>query len=208
MRRGFSSTPPGAQPDLIPAEEFWSTEFTPGLPVPANVADLVVYELHVGSLGFGKAAPGDLSDAMAFLDHLVDLNVNAVELLPLAEFSGAVSWGYGDTHHLCIEASAGGRDKYRHFVRECHRRGIAVIQDVVYNHYDFRAERAESQYDSGAPEQNIYYWYEGRPSLTTGFPTAVLTTDRRADTAFLGEVARQQFISSAAFLAEEMHRTA
>ncbi len=82
----------------------------------------------------------------------------------MAEFSGTVSWGCGDTHHFCIESSAGGRDKYRHFVRECHRRGIAVMQDVVYNHYDFEAERSESQYDSTAPEQNIYYWYEGRPS--------------------------------------------
>ena len=82
----------------------------------------------------------------------------------MAEFSGNVGWGYGDTHHFCIESSAGGRDKYRHFVRECHRRGIAVIQDVVYNHYDNEAERAQWQYDSTAPEQNIYYWYEGRPS--------------------------------------------
>ena len=119
-------------------EEFWATEFTLGRPVPSRVEDLVIYELHVGSLGFGKTGPGDLSDAMALLDHLVDLGVNAVELLPMAEFSGNVGWGYGDSHHLCIESSAGGRDKYRHFVRECHRRGIAVIQDVVYNHYDNR----------------------------------------------------------------------
>ena len=101
---------------------------------------------------------------MRFIDHLRQLGVNAVELLPLAEFGGTLGWGYGNTHHLCIESSAGGRDKYRHFVRECHRRGIAVIQDVVYNHYDNDAERAEWQYDSTAPEDNIYYWYEGRPS--------------------------------------------
>ena len=66
------------------------------------------------------------SGRLAFLDHLVDLGVNAVELLPMAEFCGNVGWGYGDSHHFCIESSAGGRDKYRHFVRECHRRGIAV----------------------------------------------------------------------------------
>jgi 1,4-alpha-glucan branching enzyme len=133
VRRSFESVPAGAEPDLIPAEEFWATEFTPGLPVPTAVEDLVIYELHVGSLGFGKPSPGNLSDALAFLDHLVDLGVNAVELLPMAEFSGDIAWGYGDSHHFCVESSAGGRDKYRHFVRECHRRGIAVIQDVVYN---------------------------------------------------------------------------
>ena len=181
VRRGFASTPANAQPDLIPAEEFWSTEFTPGVPVPTRVADLIVYELHVGSLGFGNASSGDLSDAIAFLDHLVDLGVNAVELLPMAEFSGNMSWGYGDTHHFCIESSAGGRDRYRHFVRECHRRGIAVIQDVVYNHYDHKAERAQSQYDSTAPNENIYYWYKGHRRTTRHRTAATSTTDRRGE---------------------------
>jgi 1,4-alpha-glucan branching enzyme len=160
VRRGFQSAPAGAEPDLIPAEEFWATEFTPGLPVPTRLEDLVIYELHVGSLGFGKTGPGNLGDAFAFLDHLVALGVNAVELLPMAEFDGTAQWGYGSSHHCCIESSAGGRDKYRHFVRECHRRGIAVIQDVVYNHYAAEAERAEWQVDSNLPEENIYYWYE------------------------------------------------
>jgi 1,4-alpha-glucan branching enzyme len=206
VRRGFASTPTGAEPDLIPAEEFWATEFTPALPVPTSVADLVIYELHVGSLGFGKATAGDLGDAIAFLDHLVALGVNAVELLPMAQYSEAVSWGYGDTHHFCIESSAGGRDKYRHFVRECHRRGIAVIQDVVYNHYDFEAERAEWQYDSTAPEENIYYWYEGRPSDYATPDGGYLDNGSTGPTPRLWEeVVRQQFISSAVFLIEEMH---
>ena len=206
VRRGFASPPAGTLPDLIPADEFWSTEVTPGLPVPTGLSDLVIYELHVGSLGFGKATPGNLSDAIVFLDHLVDLGVNAVELLPMAEFSGTVSWGYGDTHHFCIESSAGGRDQYRHFVRECHRRGIAVIQDVVYNHYDFEAERAQWQYDSTAPGQNIYYWYEGRPSDYPFPDGGYLDNGSTGRTPrFWEEVVRQLFISSAAFLIEEMH---
>jgi 1,4-alpha-glucan branching enzyme len=206
VRRGFESTHPGMAPDLIPAEEFWATEFTPGLPVPAEIADLVIYELHVGSLGFGKAGSGDLSDALQFVNHLVDLGVNAVELLPMAEFSGTASWGYGDTHHFCIESSAGGRDKYRHFVRECHRRGIAVIQDVVYNHYDPEAERAQWQYDSNLPEENIYYWYEGRSSDYSSPDGGYLDNGSTGYTPrFWEEVVRQQFISSAAFLIEEMH---
>jgi 1,4-alpha-glucan branching enzyme len=206
VRREFASTPAGTQPDLIPADEFWATEFTPGLPVPTRIEDLVIYELHVGSLGFGRAGPGTLSDAMAFVKHLVDLGVNAVELLPMAEFSGTISWGYGDTHYLCIESSAGGRDKYRHFVRECHRRGIAVLQDVVYNHYDPLAERAESQYDSTAPEQNIYYWYEGSPSDHSHPDVGYLDNGSTGRLPRLWEEAvRQQFISAAAFLIEEMH---
>jgi 1,4-alpha-glucan branching enzyme len=206
VRRDFESTPQGREPDLIPAEEFWATEFTPGLPVPTRLEDLVIYELHVGSLGFGKTGPGDLSDALQFLKHLVDLGVNAVELLPMAEFSGNVAWGYGDTHHLCIESSAGGRDKYRHFVRECHRRGIAVIQDVVYNHYDSKAGRAEYQYDSTVPNENIFYWYEGLPS-DYKFPEGGYLNNGSSDRTprFWEEVVRQQFISAATFLFEEMH---
>jgi 1,4-alpha-glucan branching enzyme len=220
VRRTFQSTSPGAPPDLISADEFWATEFTHSHVVPSRLEDLVIYELHVGSLGFGKAGPGDLSDAMTFLDHLVLLGVNAVELLPMAEFSGSVGWGYGDSHHFCIESSAGGRDKYRHFVRECHRRGIAVIQDVVYNHYDNEAERAEWQYDSTAPEQNIYYWYEGHPSDYPAYEAAAAANPAKTARGhggyldngstgytprFWDEIVRQQFISSAAFLIEEMH---
>jgi 1,4-alpha-glucan branching enzyme len=206
VRRGFDSTPAGGRPDLIPAEEFWATEFTPGVPVPTRLEDLIIYELHVGSLGFGGTGPGTLSDALDFVDHLVELGVNAVELLPMAEFSGNVGWGYGDSHHFCIESSAGGRDKYRHFVRACHRRGIAVIQDVVYNHYDSEVERAEWQYDSTAPEQNIYYWYEGRPSDYVLPDGGFLDNGSTGYTPrFWEEIVRQQFISSAAFLIEEMH---
>src|SRR4029077_2620799 len=52
VRRGFESQAPGRQPTLIPAEEFWANEFTLGLLVPPRIEDLVIYELHVGSLGF------------------------------------------------------------------------------------------------------------------------------------------------------------
>lgn len=206
VRRGFQSTPTGVQPDFVSAEEFWASEFTQGRPVPSRLEDLVIYELHIGSLGFGKDRPGDLGDALEFLGHLVDLGINAVELLPMAEFSGTQSWGYGDTHHLCIESSAGGRDKYRHFIRECHRRGIAVLQDVVYNHYDNNADRAQWAYDSEAPEQNIYYWYEGKRSDHPASDGGYLDNGSSGFAPrYWEEPVRRQFIDSAAFLIEEMH---
>ena len=206
VRRDFQSTSPGMQPDLISSEDFWATEFTAGLPLPTRLEDLVIYELHVGSLGFGKDEIGNLSDALSFLDHLVNLGVNAVELMPLAEFNGNAGWGYGNSHHFCIESSAGGRDKYRHFVRECHRRGIAVIQDVVYNHYSPEVERAEWQYDSTKPEENIYYWYEGRSSDYSFPEGGYLDNGSTGFTPrFWEEKVRQQFISGASFLIEEMH---
>ena len=137
--------------------EFWQTDFTPGLAVPSRIEDLIIYELHVNALGAGRTGPGTLANAVDLIPYLADLGVNAVELLPMSEYSGGFGWGYGDSHHFVIESAAGGRDEYKHFVRECHRRGIAVIQDVCYNHFDVNAVRDEWQYDSDAPEQNIYY---------------------------------------------------
>ena len=204
VRREFEPTT--SPPEVVTDEEFWAAEFTPGLPVPTRVEDLVIYELHVGSLGFPRRDAGTLADAMALVDYLSDLGVNAVELLPLSEFSGTLGWGYGDTHHFVIESSAGGRDKYKHFVRECHRRGIAVIQDVVYNHFDNNAARAEWEYDSTAPEENIYYWYEG---VSSGYPDRsggyLDNGSSGFSPRFWEEPVRQLFISSAAEFVEEFH---
>lgn len=184
---------------------FWAGEYTPGLPVPSRVEDLVIYELHVGALGYGRSTPGTLADALALLPHLSDLGVNAVELLPMSEFSG-IGWGYGDSHLFVIESTAGTRDQYKHFVRECHRRGIAVIQDVVYNHFDPSAARAQWAYDSDAPERNIWYWYEGRGS---DYPQPEGGYLDNGSTGWLPRLweptVRQLFISSAAAFIEECH---
>jgi 1,4-alpha-glucan branching enzyme len=171
--RKLFEPPQGVPIETISTDEFWKDEFDKTKPIPTRLQDLVIYELHVGSLGFSHAGPGTLQDAMDLIDYLDDLGVNAIELLPLSEFSGSQAWGYGNTHHFVIESSAGGRDKFKHFVRACHRRGIAVIQDVVYNHFDSNSGRAEYEYDSTKPDDNIYYWYEGRstdyPKPNTGY---------------------------------------
>ncbi|WP_306912567.1 alpha-amylase family glycosyl hydrolase [Arthrobacter sp. B3I9] len=143
---------------------------------------------------------------MEFIHHLASLGVNAVELMPVSETGGIFSWGYGDTHHFVIESSAGGRDKYKHFVRECHRNGIAVIQDVVYNHFDNTADRAQWQYDSDQPEQNIYYWYEGRSADYANPNNGYLQNGSSGRTPRLWEEnVRQLFTSSAAEFADEFH---
>ena len=200
VARDFSA----ALPHLAEAA-FWANEYTPGLPVPSRIEDLVIYELHIGALGFGNPGPGTLADAMALLPHLSELGVNAVELLPMSEFSG-IGWGYGDSHLFVIESTAGTRDQYKHFVRECHRRGIAVIQDVVYNHFDPDADRAQWQFDSDLPEQNSWYWYEGRGS---DYPSPDGGYLDNGSTGYLPrlheETVRQLFVSSAAAFIEECH---
>ena len=191
-------------------EDFWRDEFDPERPLPTRLEDLVIYELHVDGLGVGRNPRGMLDDAMDLLDYLVDLGVNAVELMPLSEYEGWANWGYGTSHYLAIEYAGGGRDQFKHFVKACHRRGIAVLFDVVYNHYTHDGERAEWAYDSDAPETNIYYWYEGRaadypnanPPGTGGYVDNMSTGYAPR---FWEEMVRKMFISSAAALVTEFH---
>ncbi len=193
-------------PVFIAAAEFWQAEFNANRPIPRRVEDLVIYELHVGALGFGQNRPGNFEDAIALLPYLVDLGVNAVELMPMSEFGGTANWGYETSHYFALEYSAGGRDQLKHFIRDCHRHGIAVIMDVVYNHYSPNSGRAEWAYDSDLPDRNIYYWYEGNSSsyrqpdggyvdnMSTGYSPR-----------FHEEIVRKMFISSAVTLMEEFH---
>jgi 1,4-alpha-glucan branching enzyme len=191
---------------FIAAAEFWQNEFNANLPVPRRVEDLVIYELHVGALGYGQNRPGNFEDAIALVPYLVDLGVNAIELLPMSEFSGQVNWGYETSHYFALEYSAGGRDQLKHLIRACHRQGIAVIMDVVYNHYSPNSGRAEWAYDSDLPDRNIYYWYEGNAS---NYPQAdggyVDNMSTGYSPRFHAEIVRKMFISSAVMLMEEFH---
>src|SRR4030095_3887494 len=98
-----------------------------------------------------------------------------------------------------LRPTACGPDHYNHCVRECHRRGIAVIQDVVYNHFDPNAERAQWAYDSEAPEQNLWYWYEGRAADYAAPDGGYVDNGSTGYAPRLHEpVVRQLFIASAA----------
>jgi maltooligosyltrehalose trehalohydrolase len=97
---------------------------------PGPLTGRVSYELHVGTF----TPEGTLDAAAARLDHLVGLGVDAVELLPVNAFNGPHGWGYDGVLWFAVHEPYGGPDAYQRFVDACHRRGIAVIQDVVYNH--------------------------------------------------------------------------
>ena len=92
--------------------------------------DLVIYELHFRDF----TATGDIKGALQQLDYIEGLGVNAVELMPIHEFSGSDSWGYNPIAYFALEKSYGTREMYKQFIDECHKRGMAVIVDVVYNH--------------------------------------------------------------------------
>ncbi len=97
---------------------------------------MVVYELHIGTFNdTAGGAPGTFGTAISRLDQLQALGVNAVEVLPVAEFAGDFSWGYNPAHPFAIEGAYGGINEYKRFINECHARGIAIIQDIVHNHW-------------------------------------------------------------------------
>jgi 1,4-alpha-glucan branching enzyme len=196
---------------LIPSSDFWANEYTAGNLPPQSLDELIIYELHVGSLGFPSTTPGTFADAMAFVDELVELGVNAVELLPVLEFDGDMQWGYGTSLFFCLQTSAGGGNQLKHFVRACHQRGIAVILDVVYNHFsDPGNDRSEWGYDvdpNVAPQNNEWYWYQGVPSDYPGnINGGYLDNLSSGWTPGFGEEnVRQTFTSSAAALLDDFH---
>lgn len=95
-----------------------------------DLTGAVVYELHLGTF----TPEGTLDAAAGRLDHLVDLGVEAVELLPVNAFNGTHNWGYDGVLWYAVHEPYGGPEAYQRFVDACHARGVAVIQDVVYNH--------------------------------------------------------------------------
>jgi maltooligosyltrehalose trehalohydrolase len=97
---------------------------------PRAVGELVIYELHVGTFTPG----GTFDSAVGALDRLVDLGVTAVEIMPVASFSGTRNWGYDGVGWFAPQASYGGPDGLRRLVDACHERGLTVLLDVVYNH--------------------------------------------------------------------------
>jgi malto-oligosyltrehalose trehalohydrolase len=90
----------------------------------------VIYELHLGTF----TAEGTFDAAIGRLDHLRDLGVQSVELMPVAAFPGKHGWGYDGINLWAVHEPYGGPDGLKRFVDACHARGLAVLLDVVYNH--------------------------------------------------------------------------
>jgi maltooligosyltrehalose trehalohydrolase len=90
----------------------------------------VIYEMHIGTF----TAQGTFLSAIERLDHLVELGVTHLELMPVSEFSGSSGWGYDGVDIYAPHHEYGSTDELKRLVDACHARGLAVLLDVVYNH--------------------------------------------------------------------------
>ncbi|MCC5950191.1 MAG: malto-oligosyltrehalose trehalohydrolase [Nitriliruptoraceae bacterium] len=95
------------------------------------LADQVMYELHVGTF----SPQGTFDGAVGQLDHLVALGITTIELMPVWQFPGGRNWGYDGVLPFAVQDTYGGPDGLRRLVDAAHARGIAVILDVVHNHF-------------------------------------------------------------------------
>ncbi len=113
--------------EVIDPNAYDWTESWPGRPWN----EVVLYELHVGAF----TPEGTFRAMIAKLDHLVDLGVTAIEIMPISDFPGGRNWGYDGVLPYAPDSSYGRPDDLKALVEAAHARGIAVILDVVYNHF-------------------------------------------------------------------------
>lgn len=95
-----------------------------------NKNNLVIYELWV----YDYTAKRSIKGVMDRLDYIQNLGVNAIEVMPVSEFEGNYNWGYSPTHYFAFDKAYGSSEMFKQFVDACHKRGIAVIVDMVFNH--------------------------------------------------------------------------
>ena len=147
------------------------------------MADYIIYEVHAGTY----TQTGTFDSLIERLPYLKDLGVNAVELMPIAEFPGERNWGYDGVYPFAAQHSYGGPDGLHRLVDACHREGLAVVLDVVYNHL--------------GPEGN--HLSDFGPYFTDQYRTAwgaALNFDRQGS-----DEVRKFFIESALFWLREFH---
>src|SRR5690606_21232668 len=120
------------QPDGVHARSaLWSPAGAPAADwAGRSVAGAVVYELHVGTF----TAAGTVDSAIERLDHLVRVGAGFVELMPVSAFAGTHGWGYDGVLWYAVHEPYGGPDALLRFVDACHRRGLGVLLDAVFNH--------------------------------------------------------------------------
>ena len=96
-----------------------------------RIEESIIYELHLGTF----SREGTLAGAEKKLPYLRDLGINVIELMPINAFPGKRNWGYDGAYHFALHESYGTYEDLKSFIEKSHSQGIAVILDVVYNHF-------------------------------------------------------------------------
>ena len=129
-----------------------------------DFSDLIMYQLHIGSFaGFNDGITvnnntAKISQIECKLDYIKEMGFTAIELLPVQEFRGDVGKGYAPAFYFALESAYGTPEDYRHFVNEAHKRGLAVIFDVVYNHAnDDENDGSLTNFDGDNTNNGIYF---------------------------------------------------
>ncbi|MDD2388972.1 MAG: malto-oligosyltrehalose trehalohydrolase [Desulfobacterales bacterium] len=112
--------------EIIPSVFSWNDSHWSGI----CLSRYILYELHVGTF----TPEGTFGAVIPWLDTLKDLGITAIELMPVAQFPGDRNWGYDPAYPFAIQHSYGGPTGLKNLVNACHRKGLAVVLDVVYNH--------------------------------------------------------------------------
>jgi 1,4-alpha-glucan branching enzyme len=132
--------------------------------------ELVIYELHVGTFNAPSAEQvGTFLDVAARLPYLRELGINCIELLPATEFPGSRSWGYNPSLPFALESDYGGPQAFKQLVKEAHQHGIAVVLDVVYNHFgpgDLDLWQFDGWHENGGG--GIYFYNDWRAETPWG----------------------------------------
>jgi 1,4-alpha-glucan branching enzyme len=132
--------------------------------------ELVIYEMHVGTFNRSRDdVPGTFQAVTRKFDYLKRLGVNCIQLMPTAEFAGDISWGYNPAHIFAVESAYGGPIGLKHLVKIAHDHGIAVILDVVYNHFG-PSDLDLWQFDGWSQNNmgGIYFFNDWRASTPWG----------------------------------------
>lgn len=139
----------------------------PLLPPPRERS--VIYEMHIGSFHVpGGASFGTFIDAAGKLDALADLGVDAIELMPVNAHGSQRGWGYGPQSYFAPHPAYGKPDELRALIDAAHERGIAVLLDIVFNHYDGWSQAPLRCFDGFCPNGSAgIYFFDGDPYKKT-----------------------------------------
>lgn len=137
-----------------------------------NKENLIIYELLIRDFNTAKTWESLIND----FDYFKNLNVNAIEIMPVMEFEGNISWGYNTAYHLALDKAYGPSTKMKEFIDKCHENGISVILDIALNHVFGRSPLVRMWMNDpdgdgfGDPTaQNPYLNQEAKHSYNVGY---------------------------------------